>query len=232
MKKLILSGVLGCFSIVSANSDVSGKEAFAGFNVGAGLNYVHSKADVRCDVFDPLLGSSEGSKLKSSSVGGYLSACYGDFVAASNWYVGLEFVADINKNFKKEVEIIDTTLTAKQSRFVPSVLLKVGRYISSVDALLFIGFGVCKNNYRIDINEIDVDVNNTRLSNKRIVPVVELGAEKLVADRFAVKASLSYRMPSSKYQYLGNSFAAGNAAVMCDAKNQGYVVRVGCVYHF
>ena len=236
MKKVVLAGVLGCFGMVSADSDVSGKEAFAGFNVGAGLNYVHSKADVDCTFVDPTGSSpsvSGGSKCSKGRFGGYFALGYGNFVSASNWYVGGTIVVDVDKKNRHEYSIADVSsnVSSKNSGVVPSMCFKLGRYVDSVDSLLFIEFGLCRNSCNVaQSSSAIVAVNSLELSNRRFTPVVGLGMEKMICDNLSFYASWNYRVPSFKSSVIANY--AAPAYCVASANNKSHVVRVGCVYHF
>ena len=233
MKRLILAGVLGCFGIVSADSDVSGKEAFAGFNVGAGLIYVHSKADVDLGAYSGVRFALPDSsrKISKNNCGGYVEVRYGNFVSLSDWYVGANVVVDFNKKSKKESVIANATskISVEQLGIIPSVSVMFGRYICAVDALVFAEFGAFKSFCKVCENAITAVDSRKTFSNNRISPVVGLGVEKMVNSALGVRASWSYRLPSSKCQYVGS---VGNGSVWCDVKSSAHVVRVGCVYHF
>ena len=230
MKKLVLAGVLGCCCMVSADCDVSGKEAYAGLNVGAGLNYVHSKADVDVTICDGASATRLVSeKLSKGRVGGYVELGYGNFI--SDWYIGGNVVVDINKKNKQSCEADGLFADVEHDGVVPSVALKIGRYFETVDAVAFAEFGLFKNFCRCGASAAVIDTNISKVSNKRFLPVVGLGFEKIVDRNIAVKASLNYRIASSKSGYVGGDSAHNDDYFGC-VQNKGYVVRVGCVYHF
>ena len=230
MKKLVLAGVLGCFGMVSADCDVSGKVAYAGLNVGAGLNYVHSKADVDVMVCDG--GSATrlvSEKLSKGRVGGYVELGYGSFI--SDWYIGGNVVVDINKKNKQTCEYRGLVADVEHCGVVPSVSLKIGRYFDAFDGVAFAEFGLFKNFCRAGAFMAGIDTNISKVSNKGFSPVVGLGVEKIVAENIAMKISLNYRIASSKSGYVGGDSGSGDD-YFASMQNKGYVVRVGCVYHF
>jgi hypothetical protein len=196
------------------------------------LNYVHSKTDVRLAgrragafVFD------ECEKIAKSSVGGYVEVGYGKFADASDWYFGINAVADIDKKGKKDCEIAELNCRVEQSGIIPSVSFRLGRYFDAIDALVFAEFGGCKNYCKVNVVDDLVDSCKCIHTNKSISPVVGIGVEKMFDDRVSIHMSLSYRVPSAKCSVVGGS-QGGNYSVTSDTKTKGYVVREGCVYHF
>ena len=230
MKKLILAGVLGCFGIVSADSDVSGKEAYAGLNVGAGLTYVHSKADVDVTVCDGASATRLVSeKLSKGRVGGYVELGYGNFI--SDWYVGGNVVVDINKKNKQTCEHQGLVADVEHCGVVPSISLKIGRYFYAFDGVAFAECGLFKNFCRVGASMPGIDTNISKVSNKGFSHVFGLGVEKIIAENIAMKISLNCRIGSSKSGYVGGDSVTGDD-YFASMQNKGYVVRVGCVCHF
>ena len=182
--------------------------------------------------------------------GGNISVGYGSFFSDNSWftnncYFGLEVVADtagslslnsedivINNRNNPEGKIDFGKCSVKYDGIVPTVALRFGGYVQSIDSLIFLRVGCkylrCKMNF-----EFFPDQN---IRSSVFAPTAGLGIEKNMGHGFSMKAEVDYSFRSNKTHdvYRGNFKNGPDDNYRAEMKHriEGYTVRLAGVYHF
>ncbi len=238
--------VCGSLFVGTANCDYEAvAAAYAGWYVGIGISYQYTKGEVQLDdnlkseVFPAVPAAVDAhnfSLVKSNvgKVGTALTAGYGN-IFGGNYYIGGEISLDIagsKSRTEYTTRFSDTTL--KTRGFIPTIALRLGGFIPSVDCLAYVkvGFTFLNNKF-----ENDVRFPGQGFGSQKITPIVGIGLEKMIFDNCSLKIEGDYRFSANKKKsgiMMYNNGQPLNAKYNGTINNKvrGYVVRVICVYHF
>ncbi|MBQ7672968.1 MAG: hypothetical protein IJT36_00315, partial [Alphaproteobacteria bacterium] len=241
----VITSAMVCSSLVMGNASCqyeSVAAAYAGWYVGCGISYQYTKGDIVLDDNASELGFGlpdvHGISLLKANVGrvgAALSVGYGDFITG-NCYLGGEINLDIAGSKSNEHKDNDLGITKLKTRgFVPTVALRLGGYVPSLDCIFYARFGFTFLNNKFESQ----CVQGQGFGSQKITPIVGLGIEKTIFDGCSMRIEGDYRFSADrkKNDLVGYDPATGdrmNDPYRAAVKNRvrGYVVRVVCVYHF
>ena len=254
----VITSAMVCSSLVMGNASCqyeSVAAAYAGWYVGCGISYQYTKGDIVLnDNAGQVAGAVGGAHMSLFNTnvrrtGAALTFGYGDFITG-NCYLGGEINLDItgSKHTKNEELIIRDaagdplmnygSTEVKTRGLVPTVALRFGGYIQSLDCLFYARVGFTFLNNKFENNAMP----GQGFGSQRVTPIVGLGFEKTIFDGCTMRIEGDYRFPADKKRdglwklddddgVLNTDRIDGyNASVK--NKVRGYVVRVVCVYHF
>ena len=224
--------------------------SYAGWYVGCGISYQYTKGDIvindtyGADVGDSSKGTYGYSLAKPNvgRVGAALALGYGDFITG-NCYLGGEINLDIAGSRQTEKENnfggdYYGTTKVKTRGFVPTVALKLGGYVPSLDCMFYARVGLTFLNNKFE----NPYLAGQGFGSQKITPIVGLGIEKTIFDGCSMRIEGDYRFSADKkkddlvgYEQDGTvrqGLAGETTRTTVKNRVRGYVVRVVCVYHF
>ncbi|MBQ7673384.1 MAG: hypothetical protein IJT36_02510 [Alphaproteobacteria bacterium] len=243
--KLLLSLFLTGGGISNTNCDYEVvAKAYAGWYFGIGVSHQYTKGEVQLDdniissgIFGDRFADAHALSLIKSNIGNIgavLTAGYGN-IFIGDYYIGAEICFDIaGSKSRTNYNYPYWNTTLKTRGIIPTIALKLGKFIPAIDCLAYMRFGFTSFNNKF---ENDVFVGQG-FGSQKITPVIGLGVEQMIYDNCSLKIEGDYRFPANSkksdlmgYSRAGNAFGAPYSASI-NNKVRGYAVRVMCVYHF
>ncbi|MBR1734219.1 MAG: outer membrane beta-barrel protein [Alphaproteobacteria bacterium] len=244
--KFLSTAVLGslCFDLAHCYDDQA-KNSYAGWYFGAGVSYQYTKGEaIIQDNFPAMVRADAGAwrgetfiKANAGKVGGTLAFGYGNYITG-NCYLGGELDLDLagsrsssGSDDINQMAYLQRTL--KTRGIVPTIAVRLGGYIPSIDGLLYarVGFTFLNNKLRSFCFKKE-------FSTQKITPIIGAGIEKNITDNCSMRIEGDYRFPANK-KYNQTEFYDRDGVLQVipykayvNNKVRGYAVRVICTYHF
>lgn len=254
MRRCLFGLAAVCGAVCGMSEDIPSTSAHEGWYLGAGVDYQHTTLKVeQSDYFGQVIAAAgtkgrDGYQLAnpgSGSIGGSIFGGYGAFVGGC-FYIGGEFVLDIADDSKHTFEVEDDRFTkgmviakinTKVVGFVPSVAVRLGYLVNSIDTLFYLTVGGAYVETKVNVTVEDRSVNpyesfSVNLDKKKVVPSVGVGVEKGLGNHFNVRLEGAWRFSSSKEKNGDMGLGIADSWFKAKSKSDGYVIRLIGSYVF
>lgn len=246
MKKiLLLCGLFALGDACATDVETQSVDLVSGLYVGAGMSF--ARASDKTSVIWNNMGHPcvEMQSRKVNIIGCGLAVGYGKCVS-DRLYIGGELSLDVsgNKSYEGQYDFDGIVkYSGKNYGVVPSIVVRIGCcYGSSTMIYLRGGVARVKSSFSDGIAQVVVDYIKNRgrdaegygssINMSKVVPVLGIGIEKRINDKFGVRLEGDYRFNAQKASVEGVHAANINPEIGIRNRIQGFSVRLMGTYTF
>jgi len=201
------------------------RELYAKFNLAPAVRYNGTLDNI---THLHAVGFNSVANTQHRNIAGSLAVGYGCLTCA-DFYIGVELMADLGGRSTKSKHDI-CKVDVKKGAFSPALVARLGYYISAVDCLLYTRVGYA-------FSQSEVGNNDKKVKISSVTPVLGLGVEKVLTDKFSVRLEGDYyvgryKKGTAQVELMYEQLSLADYNVDTQLKNHGYALRAMVCCHF